>query len=166
MTVLDIVLYPDKALRTVCEPVREFDLNLSKIIDDLTETMYYFKGTVGLAAPQVNILKRIIVIDVAAKTSKDKLIVLINPEIVSSSKNKYVREGCLSIPDYLADVKRAKKITLKAQDINGNEFEYTTNEFEAVAIQHEIDHLDGILFLDKVDRLKIGLIRRSMNQFE
>lgn len=166
MTVLDVVLYPDKALRTVCNPVEKFDDQLHKYIDDMVETMYYHKGTIGLAAPQVNIFQRIIVIDINAKTTCDNLVVLINPEIISVSKNKYVREGCLSIPEYLADVKRGKKITLKAQNRTGNEIEINTSEFEAVAIQHEIDHLNGILFIDKVDRLKTGLIRRTFKEYE
>jgi peptide deformylase len=161
VTILDIVLYPDKALRTICSPVEAFDSELSRQVSDMVETMYYHKGTVGLAAPQVNILKCIVVIDITAKTTQDKLLVLINPEILSTSKNKYVREGCLSVPEYLADIKRAKKTTIKAQNINGEWFEYTTSELEAVAIQHEVDHLEGIVFLDRIDSVKTGLFRRG-----
>ncbi len=161
MTVLKIVLYPDKALRTVCAPVETFDAELKSIVNDMIETMYFYKGTVGLAAPQVNILKRIVTIDINAKSSQDKLFVLINPEIISISKKKYVREGCLSIPEYLADIKRGKKVTVRAQNIDGNFFELSASELEAVAIQHEVDHLDGIVFIDRIDSLKTGLIRRS-----
>jgi peptide deformylase len=161
LTVLKIVLYPDKALRTVCAPVETFDAELKSIVNDMIETMYFYKGTVGLAAPQVNILKRIVTIDINAKSSQDKLFVLINPEIISISKKKYVREGCLSIPEYLADIKRGKKVTVRAQNIDGNFFELSASELEAVAIQHEVDHLDGIVFIDRIDSLKTGLIRRS-----
>lgn len=166
MAILDIVLYPNQALRTICSPVEDFNEEISQCVNDMIETMYSYHGTVGLAAPQVNIFHRIVVIDINAKTTADKLIVLINPLILEKSKNKYVREGCLSVPAYLADVKRAKKVTVKAQDQKGDHFELTTVDMEAVAIQHEIDHLDGILFLDKVDRLKTDLIRRSVMKYD
>lgn len=161
MTVLEIITYPDDALRTVCKSVKDFDNGIKDIVNDMIETMYAYEGTVGLAAPQVNIFYKIALVDVTAKTSKDGLIVLINPKIVEASKKKYVREGCLSIPDYLGDVKRDKKITVKAQNIDGTHFELKAKDFEAVAIQHEIDHLSGILFIDKIDRLKTDLIRRT-----
>ncbi|MGD9580407.1 MAG: peptide deformylase [Vampirovibrionia bacterium] len=165
MTVLEIIEYPDKRLRQICKPVEVFNDEIITYVNDMIETMYSHKGTVGMAATQVGIPYRIVVIDVNAKTTKDKLLVMVNPELISSSKNKYVREGCLSVPEYLADVKRAKKVTAKAFDQYGNAYEITTTELEAVAIQHEIEHLDGILFIDKVDRLKTDLIRRSMHQY-
>lgn len=161
MTLLDIATYPDDALRAVCKEVTVFDEALKTKVNDIIETMYHYKGTVGLAAPQVRILERIVAIDVNAKTTKDKLLVLINPVILSASQKKYCREGCLSVPEYLADIKRAKKVTIKAQDVKGNEFEYSTKDFEAIAIQHEIDHLDGVLFIDRIDSVKTSLIRRS-----
>lgn len=161
MVILDIVLYPDPILRTKCKPVEHFDAKLATLVDSLVETMYFHRGTIGLAAPQINVDKRVVAIDINAKTTKDKLLVLINPIIIEATKKKYVREGCLSLPNYLADIKRAQKITIKAQDVHGNEFEYATTNFEAVAIQHEIDHLDGILFIDKVDSIKTDLIRRQ-----
>jgi peptide deformylase len=165
LTILEVVYYPDPVLRTCCSAVEKFDNELESIVKDMIETMYSYHGTSGLAAPQVNICKRIVIIDVNAKTTKDKLLVLINPEILEASKKKYVREGCLSLPEYLADIKRAQKVTVKAQDIKGNYYEYNATNFEAVAIQHETDHLDGILFIDKVDCLKTGSIRRRASEF-
>lgn len=161
LTLLDIVIYPDEALRTVCKEVTVFDDHLETKVNNMIETMYHHQGTVGLAAPQVSLFDRIVVIDINAKTTKDKLLILINPEIISSSQNKYCREGCLSVPDYLADIKRAKKITIKAQDTSGTTFEYSARDFESIAIQHEIDHLDGVLFIDRIDSVKTSLIRRS-----
>lgn len=166
MTVLEIIQYPDKRLRNTCKPVETFNNQIVKYVDDMIETMYNHHGTVGLAASQVDIPYRIVVIDVTAKTTKDKLLVMVNPVLLSASQKKYVREGCLSVPEYLADIKRAKKVTAKACDQHGNLFEITTKDLEAVAIQHEIEHLDGILFIDKVDRLKTDLIRRSMHQYK
>ena len=166
MTVLDVVIYPDKALRTVCKSVKNFDETLTKNVEDMIETMYHYKGTVGLAAPQIRLFQRVVIIDITAKTTRDKLLILVNPVILQASKKKYVREGCLSVPEYLADIKRAKKVTVKAQDLSGKIFELTVTNFEAVAIQHEIDHLDGVLFIDRVDRLKTGLIRRHYHHFE
>ena len=165
MPVLEVLTYPDKALRTVCKSVTDFNVDIALTVNDMVDTMYAYKGTVGLAAPQVGIFHRIVVIDVNAKTTQDKLLVMINPELISVSKKKYVREGCLSVPEYLADIKRGKKVTARAQDIEGNFFELEAVDLEAVAIQHEIEHLDGILFIDKIDRLKTDLIRRSMHQF-
>lgn len=162
MTVLEIITYPDPVLRNVCTQVECFDNVLVDKVNDMIETMYYHNGTIGLAASQINLLDRIIVIDINANSTKDALKVLINPVICTISQNKYFREGCLSLPDYLADIKRGKKITVKFQDINGNFFEHYAIGLEAVAIQHEIDHLDGILFIDRIDVIKTALIRRSI----
>lgn len=161
MAILEIVTYPDPILRTVCDPVESITDDIVELIDNMVETMYAFPGTVGLAAPQVGVSKRIIVLDTTSKTTKDQLLVLINPVITESSKNKYVREGCLSVPEYLGDVKRAQKIIYTALDRHGNMLENEAKYFEAVVIQHEIDHLDGILFIDKINRLKTDLIRRQ-----
>jgi peptide deformylase len=160
MAVLKIYKYPHPVLRVPGAPVDTFDDALRQVVSDMVETMYDCAGAVGLAAPQVGLSQRIFVMDVAAKSAKDQLRIIINPEITQQSKNKLVREGCLSLPDYLANVKRAQKITLTYQNEWGEAQEHQAEYFEAVAIQHEIDHLDGVLMIDRIQSLKTDLIRR------
>lgn len=161
MAVLKIYKYPHPILRVPGTPVEVFDDALRQVVSDMVDTMYDCQGAVGLAAPQVGVSQRIFVMDIAAKTTKDKRMVIINPEIKQQSKNKLVREGCLSFPDYLANVKRAQKITLSYQNEWGERQEHQAEYFEAVAIQHEIDHLDGVLMIDRIQSLKTDLIRRQ-----
>jgi peptide deformylase len=160
MSVLKVYKYPHPVLREVCQPVHDFDERLRELAADMQETMYHSFGAVGLAAPQVGVPIRMMVIDVTAKTTREGLKVLVNPVIVQKSRNKLVREGCLSFPEYLANIKRAQRVTVNCQDIFGETVTYELDGFEAVAVQHELDHLDGVLLIDRVQSLKTDLIRR------
>ncbi len=163
MTVLSIHEFPDPILKQVSEKVTVFDLSLEGFIRDAVETLNSHKYCVGLAAPQIGQLKRIVFIDISRARKphpNNGLLVLINPLILEKSNYKIVREGCLSIPDFTANVKRAMNITLAYQDIKGETKVFVTQDFEAHAIQHEIDHLDGVLFLDKITNPSSDLFRR------
>lgn len=161
MAVLKIYQYPHPILRQVCSPVTVFDERLQQLARDMVETMYARPGSVGLAAPQVGHPIRMLVMDVTAATTREALKVLVNPVIVQQSRNKVVREGCLSFPDYLANVKRATRLTVQAHDPFGQLHEYDVKHLEAVCVQHEIDHLDGVLMIDRIDSLKTDWIRRT-----
>lgn len=154
MAVLPIVTYPSETLKTQCETVTEFDSKLHKLLDDMADTMYDAPG-IGIAAPQIGILKQITVIDLSEDGSE--LIELINPEITVKEGSTSSEEGCLSIPGYRATVKRAEKVVVKAQDRTGKEFEVEGEELMSFCLQHEIDHLNGVLFIDKLSRLKKSL---------
>jgi peptide deformylase len=147
MSVRVIVKHPDPILREVSAPVKKITPNIHKLLDDMAETMYAANG-VGLAAPQVGINKRIIVIDVG-----EGIIEMINPEIISMEGEQIGPEGCLSIPGLRGEVKRAMKVKVKGLDRNGNEIEVEGEELLARAFQHEIDHLNGILFIDLTSRI-------------
>lgn len=158
MALRDIVLYPDKVLEQECEPVEEVDDSIRELVDDMIETMYDARG-VGLAAPQIGILKRITVIDpTAGEEGDDDLHVFINPEIVETEGHLTWEEGCLSIPGVYENVDRSARIKVRALDRNGEPFELEATELLSVAIQHEIDHLDGVLFLDHLSRLKRRIV--------
>ncbi|VAW37929.1 Peptide deformylase [hydrothermal vent metagenome] len=162
MPAREVILYPDPALREVSKEVAYFDKTLAREIDDLVDTLRASHG-VAIAAPQVGIIKRVIALDITARNTKETghgLLVLVNPVISESSQNKTVREGCLSIPDYLANVKRAKKVTVDALNQSGKAVTVHARGLEAVALQHEIDHLDGILFFDRVTSVR-DLLRRG-----
>ncbi len=135
----------DENLRKICKPMPKFDLRLWLLLRDMKETMYKAEG-VGLAAPQVGILRRVVVIDVG-----DGLVELVNPEIIHAEGENGGAEGCLSIPGRQGYVVRPKKVTVRAQDRNGKFFEVTGEDLFARALCHEIDHLDGILYIDKMD---------------
>jgi peptide deformylase len=161
MAVLDILKYPHVQLRQECKPVERITDEIKGMCQDLVDTMYDGPGAVGLSAPQVGYPLRIVVIDVTAKTTRDELRVMINPEIVQQSRNKLVREGCLSFPEYLVNLKRATRVTCKYLTPDGEEVTWESqSQLEAIAIQHEIDHLDGVLMIDRVNSLKTDLIRR------
>ncbi len=160
MAIVKIYKYPHIILREQCQPVASVDESTRRLIDDMMETMYGCNGAVGLAAPQVGQPVRMVLIDVTAKTKQDQLRVMINPEIVKQSRNKLVREGCLSFPDYLANVKRGTRVTVRYMNEHGKTIEADVRDLEAIAVQHEIDHLDGILMIDRVNSLKTDLIRR------
>ncbi|ANS74996.1 peptide deformylase [Paenibacillus yonginensis] len=144
-----IVLEPDEVLHKRAKEVTKITPNVQKLLTDMADTMYHAEG-VGLAAPQVGILKRMIVVDVG---DDNGLIELINPEIVSKEGEQFGPEGCLSIPGYRGDVKRAQTVTVKGLDRNGNEVTYTGSDLLARAFQHEIDHLDGVLYTDIAERV-------------
>ncbi len=161
MAVRTIYKYPHVSLRQECISVQEPQSeSVQTLIQDLIDTMYNENGAVGLSAPQIGSNQRVVVIDVTAKTTKDQLRVMINPEIVTISRKKMVREGCLSFPDYLVNVKRGTKSTVKYIDQHGQPQQIDVRDLEAVAVQHEIDHLDGILMIDQVHSLKTDVIRR------
>lgn len=159
MAVLDVLIYPDENLAKVCEPVETVDDALRTFIDDMFETMYDHEG-IGLAAPQVNVLKRVITIDIEG--DKTNQIVLINPEILASSGETGIEEGCLSIPGCRALVPRKEKLTVKALNRDGEEFTLDADGLLAICIQHEIDHLNGVLFVDHISQLKRQRIRDKM----
>jgi peptide deformylase len=162
---LEIVKYPDPVLERPAERVTEFNDELRKFVDDMFESMYAAKG-IGLAAPQVGVPKRLTVIDLSFKERPEDKIVLINPEIILREGKQYEEEGCLSLPEIREKVSRAAKVTVRAQDIDGNWFEMDGTELLARAFQHEIDHLDGILFFRRVSALKRDLILRRIRKMQ
>ncbi len=147
MSIRLIVKHPDDVLRERAQEVTKFNASLHKLLDDMADTMYDADG-VGLAAPQVGILKRVIVIDVG---DEHELIEMVNPEIVSKEGEQLGPEGCLSIPGLQGDVRRSNRIVIRGQDRNGNPIQYESTEFLSRAFQHEIDHLNGILFIDTAE---------------
>jgi peptide deformylase len=158
--VLPVLMYPHPSLRQVCTEVTVFDAELQVFVASMVRTLYEGVGAVGLAANQVGDSRRIVVMDTTARTTRDNLKILINPEIVEQSRNKVMREGCLSFPEYLANIKRAQRVVLKAQDAEGAWQEWEVKHLEAVCIQHEIDHLNGVLMIDRIDSLATDWIRR------
>lgn len=153
MALREIRKYPDKVLNEKTESVKEFDSELQKLIDDMIETMYAAPG-IGLAANQVGISKQVAVIDVGGSESKGSLIVLVNPEVIEKEGEINSEEGCLSLPEYTTVLKRAEKVKVKALDRDGNPFEVEGTELLARALQHEIDHLNGLLLIDRIGRIK------------
>ncbi len=165
MAIREILKYPDPRLKEVSHPVEWVTEEISNLIDDLIETMYSSPGGVGIAAPQVGEQKRIIVFDVSKHkkaNSHHGLTVIINPTILSRRGRQVVREGCMSVPDYTGNVERATWILVEGLDRFGNQTVIEAEGFEAVVIQHEIDHLDGILFLDRITSVKGNLFRRKV----
>ena len=164
--VLNIVKYGDSILETECAPVTRFNTpELRKLIDDMFETMYSARG-VGLAAPQINVGQQLTVIDTSSGEDPTAKLVLINPKIVKQQGQQIGEEGCLSIPGFREDVRRAAHVTVQAQDVEGNSFEVNGDELLARALQHEIDHLHGILFLNHLSPLKRDLIRRKIKKLQ
>jgi len=151
MALLHILEYPDPRLKKVASPVTAFSPEIEKLVRDMAETMYAAPG-VGLAATQVDVHKRVIVIDIS--DTKDDLRVFINPELVATEGEAECEEGCLSVPGYYDKVTRAEKITVRAKDARGETFELTTDGLLAVCIQHEMDHLEGKIFVEKLSALK------------
>jgi len=164
--VYKIVKLGHPVLEQVAEPVQQFDTpELRELVDGMFETMYANKG-VGLAAPQVNVSQRVTVIDTSNGEDPAAKVVLINPEITKLEGTQLGEEGCLSIPGFREDVKRAMKATIRARNVKGEEFEITGEELLARAMQHEIDHLNGILFLQHLSALKRDLIRRKIRKLQ
>ena len=158
-----IVLYGDPVLETPTELVTKFDEKLRQLANDMFETMYQAKG-IGLAAPQIGIGKRLTVIDVSFKEDPDAKLALVNPQIIKKEGKQTAEEGCLSIPEFRENVTRAAKCTVRAQDLDGSWFEITGEELLARAFQHEIDHLDGKLFISHLSALKRDLIKRKIRK--
>lgn len=152
MAVLPVLVYPDERLKRISARVTEFNDDLQRLIADMEETLRSFPGCVGLAAPQVNHFLRIAIVDVSAKPGvrHHGRLLLVNPEVVAEAGETVGREGCLSVPDYTGNVARAERIQLRAQAANGETRRYECEGYEARAVQHEIDHLDGLLFLERL----------------
>ncbi len=161
MTRLTILEYPDPRLRTVAKPVEVVDDRIRRLIDDMLETMYAAPG-VGLAATQVDVHIRLLVADVSE--DKDTPLVFINPEIISRDQVDVSKEGCLSVPGIFEEVSRAQQIRVRAQDRNGNVFEMDADGLLAVCVQHEMDHLNGKLFVDYLSELKRTRIRSKLEK--
>ena len=166
MAVLDILTIPDERLKQVSEPVTRFDAEFHAFLDDLEETRRAGPAAVGIAAPQVGRHQRILIVDVSGrrKTKSHGHLILVNPEIVHWEGFEMGREGCLSVPDYTGNVIRASRIQLKAQDPDGSPLEFEMEGFEARAVQHELDHLDGLLFVDRLVSRRTDLFRRKVYQ--
>jgi len=163
---LSILTYPDERLKTECEAVTEFNTELHEFISALESTMRAGPGAIGIAAPQVGRLQRVVIVDLSnnPKNENHGRLTLVNPEITAWQGMEKGREGCLSVPDYTGNVIRAKKIVLQAQDEHGEHHEYNMQGFEARAVQHEIDHLDGLLFLDRLVSRRNDLYKRKVYQ--
>jgi len=161
-----ILKYGEPILEQAADPVTEFDTpELQELIADMWETMYASKG-VGLAAPQIGIAKRVSVIDTSVGEDESKKVVIINPEILSKDGNQTGEEGCLSIPGFREPLTRANKVTVRAQNEKGETVELDGEELLARAFQHEIDHLNGILFIAHLSALKRDIIRRKIKKLQ
>lgn len=160
-----IVKYPDPILQQQTEPVSLFDKELQQLVDDMFESMYDAHG-IGLAAPQIGVKKRITVIDLSNKANPEEKLVLINPEIIHREGKQFSEEGCLSLPEIREKVSRAAKVKVRAQNTQGEWFEMEGEELLARCFQHEIDHLDGILFLFRVSALKRDLLLRKIRKMQ
>ncbi|HZU11180.1 MAG TPA: peptide deformylase [Pseudacidobacterium sp.] len=161
----EIVKYPDPVLQRPTEPVTEFNDELRKLVDDMFESMYAAQG-IGLAAPQIGVSKRLTVIDLSFQKDPKEKIVLINPEIIHKEGRQVEEEGCLSLPEIREKVSRAHKVRVRAQDVEGKWFEIDGEELLARAFQHEIDHLDGVLFIFRVSALKRDLLLRKIRKMQ
>jgi peptide deformylase len=153
MPVVPVLLYPHPLLKTPAEPARPGDPELASVFADLLDTMRHHPGCVGLAAPQIGRLVRALVVDVSASPRAKEphgLLCLVNPVVREASQWKIGREGCLSFPDLLANVKRAQKLRIEALSPQGEPLDLACTGYEAVALQHEVDHLDGLVFLDRI----------------
>ena len=161
LSILTILEFPDERLRKKAAVVKTVDDSIRKLVDDMLETMYQSKG-VGLAATQVDVHQRVIVIDVSEE--KNKPLFLINPEIIEKDGIEESEEGCLSVPGFYEKVKRAEHVRVKALNRNGQSFEFDARDLLAVCVQHEIDHLDGKLFVDYISSLKRQRIKKKLEK--
>jgi len=165
MAILPILTYPDKRLRQVSQPVGEIDDKIRKLAADMAETMYDAPG-VGLAAPQVGETIRLVLVDVAAREDEGSrdLQVFINPEILEAEGEQVGEEGCLSVREYSAPVSRAMKIKVRAMNLDGETVEFEAEEFFARVLQHELDHLDGKLFIDRISPLRRAMYKKKLKK--
>lgn len=165
MSVQPILHYPHPVLKKLCHSVEVIDQSIHDLIADLVDTMRDGPGSVGVAAPQIGVTLRVCVVDVSknrhGKDNNHGLLCMINPEIIARSGLATMREGCMSVPDYTGDVERSTEIKVQFTELDNTRREIGFSGFESVAIQHEMDHLDGILFLDRVTSIKTGLFRRK-----
>ncbi len=165
MKIHEVVKYPEPVLAKRATEVTEFDAKLAKLVDEMFDSMYAAQG-IGLAAPQIGISKRIYVVDLSLGKDPEQRLVLINPEIVEREGRQIEEEGCLSLPEIRDKVPRALKVKMRAQDENGDWFEMEGEDLLSRAFQHELDHLDGILFIDRLSRLKRDLIIRKIRKLQ
>jgi peptide deformylase len=163
--VYPIVKFPDPILQRPTEPVTAFDDDLRRLVDDMFESMYVAHG-IGLAAPQIGIPKRLTVIDLSFQKNPEEKIALINPEVIFKEGKIYEEEGCLSLPDIREKVARAAKVKIRAQDLEGKWFERDADDLLARAFQHEIDHLDGVLFIFRISALKRDFVLRKIRKLQ
>lgn len=163
MAILDIRIYPEPILTQKAAPVEDVDDSVQQLLTDMAETMYVASG-IGLAAPQVGRLVRAIVVDASPRVEGEKLIKLVNPVITFAEGSSVGEEGCLSLPGFSENVSRAAKIVVEAYNEQGKPVKIETDTFLATVLQHEIDHLDGILFIDYLSRLKRDIIRRKLRK--
>jgi peptide deformylase len=163
MAILNIRTYPDQALLQTAETVKDVDDSIRKLLDDMAETMYAAPG-VGLAAPQVGVPLRAIVVDASPRVEGEHLIKLVNPVVTFEEGKAVCEEGCLSVPGYSENVTRAAKVVVEGYDEHGKPVKIETDTFLATVLQHEIDHLNGVLFIDHIGRLKRDMIRRKLRK--
>lgn len=161
MAILNILEFPDERLRKKAAPVEIFDESLSQLVDDMLETMYHAPG-IGLAATQVNVHRRVVVIDVSEE--RNSPLCLINPEIIDRQGEEEMEEGCLSVPGIYEKVRRAQSIRVRTLDAQGYRSEFDAEGLLAVCIQHEVDHLEGRLFVDRLSPLKRQLVRKKIKK--
>jgi len=163
--VREVLVYPDPTLKQKAKPVVKVDETIKALVKDMVETMYAEQG-IGLAAPQVGVLRRILVVDTSPKQPGEKLRVFINPELVSAEGRTKFTEGCLSIPGEAEEIERFERVKLRALNEKGQPYEVEATGLLAIALQHEMDHLDGVMFVDRLSSLKRGLIRKRMLKYK
>lgn len=164
MTIKPLIILPDPVLRQVSKPIERVDADIQRLSNDMLETMYDAPG-IGLAAIQIGVARRMLVIDLSKEGEEKQPLVFINPEIVSSSDERSVyEEGCLSIPDYYAEVERPAQVTVKYLDREGKERSVEADGLLATCLQHEIDHLNGVLFIDHISRLKREMVIKKFTK--
>lgn len=163
MTIQKILTYPHPVLRKKAEKIEKIDNDIKQLAADMGETMYNAPG-VGLAANQIGVARQLIVVDVSKEENEKKYIVLINPEISEGEGSVVGEEGCLSVLEYESKVKRFQKIRVTALDIEGNELDFEAEDRFARIIQHEVDHLHGKLFIDRISRLKLGMYKKKLKK--
>jgi len=165
MAVREVLVYPDPRLKEVCQPAKVGHADTAALVQDLIDTMYDSGHSVGIAAPQIGVCQRVAVVDVSnsklGKKHNHGLMTMVNPTIIESTGSKVMREGCMSVPDYTGNVERAREIVVQFYDQEGQDQVVRCKGFEAVAIQHELDHLDGLLFLDRVSNPKADIFKRK-----
>ena len=162
MALREILILPDKRLRLVSEPVKKIDREVKELVDDMFETMYEAPG-IGLAAIQIGVPQRVVTMDLAKKDEPKAPLVFINPEVTWQSDEKAIyEEGCLSIPEYYEEVERPAQVKIRYLDLEGKQHEVDADGLLATCIQHEIDHLDGVLFIDHISRLKRDMVLKKL----
>jgi peptide deformylase len=164
MSLRKIYQYPEPVLRKETSEITAFDEHLSRLADDMAETMYDAPG-IGLAAPQIGESLKLIVVDTSKSEEESEFTPMVNPQIIEHEGSQVDEEGCLSVPELTANVTRHKKVTVQFQDLKGNEKKLTTEDRFAVVLQHEIDHLNGILFIDHLSPLKRGLYKKKVKKW-